>query len=97
MYFPQLQAHIQECEDRHSFERFCNPDSLPPKNPSCDTAVESINTTENWDEDPEVPTYNPQAYCEENIVIRNLQGVPKATRRQFRENERRRFKESKNL
>lgn len=45
--------------------------------------------------DPEVPSYNPQAYCEENILIRNLQGAPKAKRRQFREHERRRFKENK--
>lgn len=59
--------------------------------------MDSIKPTEDWDMDPEVPSYNPQAYCEENIVIRNLQGASRATRRQFRENERRRFRESKNL
>lgn len=56
--------------------------------------VVHVDTTENWDIEPEAPTYNPQAYCEENKLIRNLQGASAAKRRQFRADERRRFKEN---
>lgn len=57
--------------------------------------MDLVDTTENWDNEAYAPTYNPQAYCEQNVVIRNLQGASKSARREFRENERRRFREKK--
>lgn len=92
-----MQAHIYECENRQTFERFCHPDKLPPQNPKCDTTEDLVDTTDNWDNEPYAPSYNPQAYCEENMLIRNLQGASKSARREFRENERRRFKEKKSV
>lgn len=96
-FFPQFQAHIYECENRQAYERYNCADTLPPKNSPYNDAVDlaHVDTTENWDIEPETPTYNPYAYCEENMLIRILHGASPATRRLFRESERRRFNENK--
>lgn len=47
-----------------------------------------METEENWDDLPPVPSYDPQAYAANAQVLRNLQGQPKSVKRQFRSNER---------
>ncbi|KAH8354091.1 hypothetical protein KR084_010562 [Drosophila pseudotakahashii] len=92
MALPILQKHVIECPDRSTLERYKLPDMLPPVEPrSCDFIVE---TSEDWDAEPPAPTYNPRSYCDKEFIIRNPQGAPPAARRQFRENERRRFREN---
>ncbi|XP_017005640.1 gametocyte-specific factor 1 homolog [Drosophila takahashii] len=87
-----MQKHVIECPDRSSMERYKLPDMLPPAEPRPVGLV--VETTEDWDAEPPAPTYNPKSYCDKEFVIRNPQGAPPAARRQFRENERRRFREN---
>ncbi|EDV35158.1 uncharacterized protein Dana_GF22344 [Drosophila ananassae] len=86
-----IQSHIGECPNRSHLERYIRPDKLPPAEPRArEFTVES---TEDWDAEPPVESYDPRAYCEAKFVIRNPQGAPPAARREFRERERRRFLE----
>nr|XP_016935101.1 gametocyte-specific factor 1 homolog [Drosophila suzukii] len=88
-----MQKHVLECPNRSTLERYKLPDVLPPVEPrACEFTVES---TEDWDAEPPVQTYNPMRYCERELIIRNPQGNPPAARREFRERERRRFLEKK--
>ncbi|KAH8397852.1 hypothetical protein KR222_003970 [Zaprionus bogoriensis] len=92
----ELQAHIYECQHRHTFMRFCYADKLPPETPHA-APVDVVESTENWDIEPPEPSYEPQAYCEANKIVRDLQGAPRAVRRQFRQDERQRFNDKKFL
>ncbi|KAI8043576.1 gametocyte-specific factor 1 homolog [Drosophila gunungcola] len=82
-----MQEHIIECPNRTSSE----PDKLSPGEAGASNFI--VETSEDWDADPPAPTYNPLAHCEQHLVLRNPQGLPPAARREFRERERRRFKE----
>ncbi|XP_017063824.1 gametocyte-specific factor 1 homolog [Drosophila eugracilis] len=84
-----MQEHIIECPNRSNLERYKMPDMLPLVEPPRHEFI--VDSAENWDDDPPVPTYNPKTYCEEKFIIRNPQGAPPAARREFRERERRRF------
>ncbi|XP_017059496.1 gametocyte-specific factor 1 homolog [Drosophila ficusphila] len=86
-----MMTHVSECQSRSDFERYKLPNALPPAKPKENEFM--LETEEDWDLEPPAPTYNPQKYCEESLVIRNPQGQPPASRRRFRENEQRRFKE----
>ncbi|XP_026837987.1 gametocyte-specific factor 1 homolog [Drosophila erecta] len=90
-----IRNHVIECPDRSTAERFMLPDVLPPAEPRAREFL--IESAEDWDADPPVQTYNPATYCENALVIRNLQGAQPAVRRAFRESERRRFREKNQL
>ncbi|EDW95942.2 gametocyte-specific factor 1 homolog [Drosophila yakuba] len=87
----EMQKHVFECSDRASMERFKLPSVLPSVEPR--PREFSMETGEDWDAEPPTPTYNSNIHCERNMVIRNLQGAPPAARREFREDQRKRFKE----
>ncbi|XP_052846425.1 gametocyte-specific factor 1 homolog [Drosophila gunungcola] len=86
-----MKKHVIECPNRSSLERYKLPDMLPPVEPRASDFV--VESSEDWDAEPPAPTYNPQRYCEQECIIRKIQGKPPAARREFRERERRRFKE----
>ncbi|KRF98868.1 uncharacterized protein Dwil_GK27514 [Drosophila willistoni] len=86
-----MQDHVLSCVYRSSFERFQCPDKMPIK-PNTGLIMQIIETTEDWDKEPEVPSYDPSVYCANNPVVRTLHGVSAATRRNFREFERKRFR-----
>ncbi|XP_064542771.1 gametocyte-specific factor 1 homolog [Drosophila montana] len=87
-----MDSHVKNCTNRIDFVRFQNPDMLPPKEPLA-SPVDLVESSENWDDEPPVETYDPRAYCEQNLVIRSLVGAPPASRRVFRELERKRFQQ----
>ncbi|XP_043653812.1 uncharacterized protein LOC122620429 [Drosophila teissieri] len=83
--------HVIGCPDRASMERFKWSMVLPSVEPR--PREFSMETAEDWDAESPTPTCNPNSHCERNMVIRNLQGAPPAARREFRERQRKRFKE----
>lgn len=68
-----------------------NKEELPGAKPVA--SIKVVECDEDWDNEPDVPTYNPSVYCEQNLVIRSnaVNGKPRSVRRNFRESERRRF------
>ena len=48
-------------------------------------------STENWEDDPNVPSYNPTAYAENAPVLRMPVGMSPAQRKEFRAAERKRL------
>ncbi|XP_015039526.2 gametocyte-specific factor 1 homolog [Drosophila pseudoobscura] len=50
-----------------------------------------VGCTENWDDEPDVPTYDPRANWNDKFLILNPQGLSPAAKRAFREQERNRF------
>ncbi|EDW69931.1 gametocyte-specific factor 1 homolog [Drosophila virilis] len=89
----QLQAHIKICPERAGLERHAQKEEQPLV--AEPVSQVSIECEEDWDNEPDAPTYDPSAYCEENLVIRSsgLHGQSKSVRRDFRAKERRRFAE----
>uniref|UniRef100_A0A182TKT6 CHHC U11-48K-type domain-containing protein n=1 Tax=Anopheles melas TaxID=34690 RepID=A0A182TKT6_9DIPT len=67
---------------------------IPDEAAHCSTS-NSLCEEENWD-DMDEPPYNPQEYCERNLIIRKATQKTKSQRRQFREAERKRFEILKN-
>ncbi|XP_012217128.2 uncharacterized protein [Linepithema humile] len=53
--------------------------------------IDSSRSVENWDEEPEVPPYNPMEVSENKKVLRSVAGLSKAERRKFRNKERMRM------
>lgn len=58
--------------------------------------LSTVECEEDWGQEPDVPTYNPTAYCLQNLVIRTTasHGLTKSERRNLRNAERRRFAEN---
>ncbi|XP_030386481.1 gametocyte-specific factor 1 homolog [Scaptodrosophila lebanonensis] len=88
----ELKAHMLICEDRGAMsveepQSAELPAQKAPKMPD----LEPVVGCEDWDKDEDVPTYNPQAYCEKSLIVRSNPGQPLAKRREFRESERRRL------
>ncbi|XP_034481794.1 gametocyte-specific factor 1 homolog [Drosophila innubila] len=88
-----MAAHIKECPDACLIKTFGSftmesSDKAVPRPLLC-------KSDENWDEEPDVPSYDPSTHCEENNIIRTngLKGQSKAAREKFRASERRRFAE----
>ncbi|XP_041773869.1 uncharacterized protein LOC121594547 [Anopheles merus] len=67
---------------------------IPDEAAHCSTS-DSLCEEENWD-DMDEPPYNPQEYCERNLIIRKATQKTKFQRQQFREAERKRFEMLKN-
>ncbi|XP_022208733.2 gametocyte-specific factor 1 homolog [Drosophila obscura] len=91
----EMKIHVEECPDRSSFAEFVNPDKLSAPEALPHEKKEPIESSENWDDEPAVATYDPIAYCNKKFLIRNPQGNPPAVRREIRHNERMRFNEHK--
>ncbi|XP_018344884.1 PREDICTED: uncharacterized protein LOC108750121 isoform X2 [Trachymyrmex septentrionalis] len=51
----------------------------------------SLYLNENWEEDPEVPPYDPMEVSAKKSVIRCVSGLSKSEKKKFRDNERRRI------
>ncbi|XP_030378813.1 uncharacterized protein LOC115627310 [Scaptodrosophila lebanonensis] len=86
----KMVEHVSTCKWRSNFELFIHPDKLPAAEPLPLQSYGHL-CTEDWDIDPDVPTYDPKLHCEKNLIIRNIQGATPSVRRQFRKNERERF------
>lgn len=50
-----------------------------------------VESSENWDDEPEVPAYDPQNYSKKSLVLRAPVGMTPAQRNAFREAERQRL------
>ncbi|KAH8371977.1 hypothetical protein KR093_009560 [Drosophila rubida] len=84
------QEHVKDCPDA-AWLKGSAPDAQRSNAVVPQPAV--VECDENWDDEPPVPSYNPNKYCEENLIIRSLKGHSKAVRKNFRESERRRLAE----
>lgn len=56
-----------------------------------DTDVDAHRSTENWEEEPEVPPYNPMEVSANKQVIRMIPGLSKAQKKKYRDSERMRI------
>ncbi|XP_064536894.1 gametocyte-specific factor 1 homolog [Drosophila montana] len=83
----ELHEHVASCDFRRVYARFKHADMLPPTEPRA-PVTDVVESSENWDEEPPVPSYDPQAYCVRNPVIRNIHGGSASQRRDFRNSER---------
>ncbi|TDG47086.1 hypothetical protein AWZ03_006523 [Drosophila navojoa] len=79
------------CPNRNDLERYVCPDALLPNEPR-PSKVDLVECSENWDDEPPTPTYNPREYSENNLIIRQLVGGTASERRRFRDMERVRFR-----
>ncbi|XP_075155477.1 gametocyte-specific factor 1 homolog isoform X2 [Haematobia irritans] len=84
---PELEFHVTVCTERKTFEHFRNEVKAPTR-PIIPPSVPLCDSEENWDNDEDVPSYNPQAYAAKADVIRTIQGVPPSQRKAFRKQER---------
>lgn len=60
-------------------------------------AVESYPSYEDWNKDPEVPSYNPMVHSAEKKVLRTIPGLSRGEKKKFRENERMRLASLKEI
>ncbi|EDW82932.2 uncharacterized protein Dwil_GK22587 [Drosophila willistoni] len=82
----EMEAHVATCPSRKIEE--LEVDQLPrAPDPSKKETSENL-----WDDEPEVPAYDPSLYCAANPVVRTLYGATASERREFREQERARFR-----
>ncbi|TDG42131.1 hypothetical protein AWZ03_011463 [Drosophila navojoa] len=86
-----MEAHIKECPDRARLESFKIKEELQGAKEVA--PIDFVECDEDWDNEPDVSAYNPNVYCEENLVIRSsvINGQSRSVRRNFRQSERRRF------
>ncbi|XP_066252142.1 gametocyte-specific factor 1 homolog [Euwallacea similis] len=89
---PELEYHLQCCPNRNIVELDISVEdtahSCPLQPNSSGTSTVPIDTS--WDGE-DVPTYNPQEYCESQPILRRLDTEPAAVKRNFRIAERLRF------
>ncbi|EDV97609.1 gametocyte-specific factor 1 homolog [Drosophila grimshawi] len=88
----ELSLHMKECPERIRWHSELQKED--PRQQATETTWSiSAECEEDWDKEPDVPTYNPIKYCEDNFVARTtaINGKSKAARRDFRANERRRL------
>lgn len=88
----EFAEHQKVCPDRLRFEREWN----KPCSVNEPAKKDVVDGEDDWDQEPDAPTYNPTAYCMENLVIRSTaaNGQSKSERRNLRNLERRRFADS---
>ncbi|XP_055914321.1 gametocyte-specific factor 1 homolog [Eupeodes corollae] len=85
---PELNWHVQVCPDRKSFENFKYTVAPPTRSaPSPVNVMPEIETSENWDDDPDVPAYDPKSYAANAPVLRLCQNAPPLERKVFRKAE----------
>ncbi|BFG03847.1 gametocyte-specific factor 1 homolog [Drosophila madeirensis] len=81
----KTEAHVKDCPHRSSYV---------PHVSTNQTKKWEIESTENWDDEPEVGTYDAIANMAKKFVIINPQGNTPSAKRAFREQERKRFQEN---
>ncbi|XP_039959018.1 gametocyte-specific factor 1 homolog [Bactrocera tryoni] len=103
----ELDWHVSTCSNRQSFEVFKSNDSHASgssmsttfndngteANSTWQTANTSfeLETSQNWDDLPSVPSYDPKAYAEKANVLRQPVGMKPSERVAFRNAERKRL------
>lgn len=75
------------CQERQSLEHFRNV-TEPVTSPTIPPPMPAYQTDENWGDEPEVPSYNPQLYASNAEVLRSITGAPPSQRKAFRQQER---------
>ncbi|XP_022225791.2 gametocyte-specific factor 1 homolog [Drosophila obscura] len=81
----EMKTHVKECPNRSPY--------IP--HAAIDQAFKyKSKSSENWDDEPPVGTYDPKASWAEKFVIGNPQGKTPSEKRAFRELERKRFEEN---
>lgn len=88
---PELQYHHCNCPSRKHVELqiFTEEGSEPIDPPGQPGPSVPVDTS--WDTDVEVPSYDPERYCEANPILRRIDTESASTRRNFRISERLRF------
>ncbi|XP_067637634.1 gametocyte-specific factor 1 homolog [Eurosta solidaginis] len=102
----EIDWHVSNCPNRQSFEVFKSNESQvqgltssmgstfnDDTNTTYETANETfeLETSQNWDNLPRVPSYNPRAYAEKANILRLPVGMQPSQRAAFREAERKRL------
>ncbi|KAG5319335.1 PSA4 protein, partial [Pseudoatta argentina] len=85
-----LREHIEMCS---SIGKAADMDigNVEVRDPDPPVAGGSVYLNENWEEDPEVPRYDPMEVSAKKPVIRCVSGLSKAEKKKFRDNERMRI------
>uniref|UniRef100_A0A1A9VLD1 CHHC U11-48K-type domain-containing protein n=1 Tax=Glossina austeni TaxID=7395 RepID=A0A1A9VLD1_GLOAU len=83
----ELEFHLKACPDRVKHDNYCNVDKAPTK-PTTPPPKPEYVSTENWDDEPPVPSYNPTEYARNAPVLRSLSGAKPSDRKKFRQEER---------
>jgi len=87
-----LQAHISTCSNHKDYSHFQTKETLPSHSPKTGT-IDFVECDENWSDEPDVKSYNPEVHCKGSMLLRNCTNVPRAQRHEFREKQRQLFKE----
>ncbi|KAL7735459.1 hypothetical protein ACLKA6_019568 [Drosophila palustris] len=87
-----LKTHLGNCSNLKDFFQLTNKEYVPSADPMAGS-FDFIECHENWNDEPEAETYNPQLYCKKNLLMRNLVGGTPSQRREFRESQREKFKD----
>ncbi|XP_024880955.1 uncharacterized protein LOC112460489 [Temnothorax curvispinosus] len=85
-----LKEHIATCS---SLGKLINvdPGCEKPKVEEPPIIMNAYDSAENWEEEPEVPAYDPMEVSSKKPVLRCVSGLTKSERRKFRESERMRI------
>lgn len=86
---PEIQYHHETCPDRKKIEIKIAVDQDDDDN-KYPVVNFDIPTEEDWDQHV-VPSYNPEEYCQQNAVVRNLKVQPPSMKKNFRAEERQRL------
>ncbi|XP_012523796.1 uncharacterized protein LOC105829478 isoform X2 [Monomorium pharaonis] len=86
-----LKEHIKLCPSKGKLIEIDTGLDVPKMEAVPPIMGNPYNSTENWDEEPEVPAYNPMDVSAKKPVIRMLSGLTKSERRKFKESERMRI------
>ncbi|KAH8419612.1 hypothetical protein KR222_009563, partial [Zaprionus bogoriensis] len=93
----QMPEHIKTCPGRDRWQQVNDEwDDIPAAKQAAAPLQQALPACEeDWDKEPDAPTYNPETYCTQNLVVRSdvFNGASRAGRRNLRNNERRRFAE----
>uniref|UniRef100_A0A1B0B787 CHHC U11-48K-type domain-containing protein n=1 Tax=Glossina palpalis gambiensis TaxID=67801 RepID=A0A1B0B787_9MUSC len=87
----ELKFHLNVCPDRAKHDNYCCVDKAPTK-PTTPPPKHKYESTENWDDEPAVPSYNPTEYAKKAPVLRSISGAKPSERKKFREEERARLR-----
>ncbi|XP_017126792.1 gametocyte-specific factor 1 homolog [Drosophila elegans] len=86
---PELYQHTKSCEDRKIIVQYQTSAAAVLTE---DTRHAKIESEENWDDDEDVPDYNPQVYCSQANIVREPNGLFPSQRKAFiKEENRRKF------
>lgn len=95
----EMETHASTCAERKYYEHYCNVSPivgmsatyLPNDATRASFEYQLPDPAESWDNDTEVPTYDPNQYAERANVLRSPVGLTPKQRKAFRLAERRRL------